>query len=158
MIAQDFAAGYAPPLVWEDVEAVVAVLAKEVAQEGVQEAAADVLVVVPGVAILVVLAVAKEVVQEVVLVPVLLVLMVVLTTVLVVAVHCVKEAAQGVAVDVQERVKDLVPVSVKDAPEVALVTVAVNVPEDAEEAVLAAVVGLAPREFIVVRLEPATNN
>lgn len=158
MIVQDFAVGYAPPLAWEDVEAVVAVLAKEVAQEAAKAVAAGALVVVPGVAILVVLAVAKGAVPEVVLVHVHRVLMVVLTTVLVVAVHCVKEAAQGVAVDVQERVKDLVRVSAKGAPEVAQVIVAANVLEDVEEAVLAAVVGLAPRAFIVVLLEQVTNN
>lgn len=158
MIVQDFAVGYAPPLVWEDVEAVVAVLAKEVAQEAAKAVAADALVVVLVAAILVVQVVAKEAVQEAVLVPVLRVLTVVLITVLAVAVHCVKEAAQDAVVGVLERVKQLVRVLVKDAPEVAQVIVAANVSEDAEEAVLAAVVGLAPREFIVVLLEQVTNN
>lgn len=158
MIVQDFAVGYAPPLVWEDVEAVVAVHVKEVVPEGARAVAADALVVVPEVAILVVLAVVKEDAQEAVQVLVLRVLMVVLTTVLVVAVYCVKEDAQDVAVGVLERVKQLVRVLAKDAPEVAQVIAAANVSEDAEEAVLAAVVDLAPRAFIVVLLEQVINN
>ena len=119
MIVQDFVADYARLHVLVDVEAVVVVLAKEVVPGDVQGVAEAALVVALGVVILPVQALAKEDVQEVVLVLVLLVLMVVLITAQVVVVHCAKEVAQDAAVDVPERVKQLVRGTVKDVQEVA---------------------------------------
>ena len=96
MIVQDFVLGYALLPVLVDVEAVVAVLAKGLVPEDVQEAAEVALALVLGVA-QDVQALATEGAQEVVLVLAPLVLTVVLITAQVVAVHC----AKGVAQDVQ---------------------------------------------------------
>lgn len=135
MIVQDFVAGYARLHVLVDVEAVVAVLVKVLVLEDVQGAAGAALVVVLEVVILAVQVLAKEDVQEVVLVLVLLVLTVVLITVQVVAAHCARGVARAVQVDVQEHVKDLALVSVKDVQEVAQVIVVANVQGAAEVAV-----------------------
>ena len=97
MIVQDFVVGYALLPVLVDVEAVVAVLAKGLVPEDVQEAAEVALALVLGVA-QDVQALATEGAQEVVLVLAPLVLTVVLITAQVVAAEDVKQGVKTVVI------------------------------------------------------------
>ena len=141
MIVQDFVVGYALLPVLAGVEAVVAVLAKEVVilvVPGVVRI--PVLAVVPGVVRIPVLAVVPgdvilavlEDVQELVRIHALLVRMVVLMTAQVIVMYCAKADARDAPVDVQGLVNHLVLVLAKGVAITALVNVLRPVQEDAD--------------------------